>query len=557
MEYKDMLWDNNQNVDQLISKVMRLGIIVMLTCIIVRFKNVAYIEGYGYYIILGSCCVILFIPTILVDWFRYTNKRARYTSIFCATVVTIVLLSYFKDATFLISIIPIVLASLYFDSKLEGFSILLSSIGLVISQSLRLYQRCLIPMQYEAGVNGRIVRTIILESIIFIAICWVEFSLSRRSSKLFKNAFDNSDALMRNRDGLDVIVDNTDILFRARSYSEIISIIRLLIQNLFQAIETSACELQGYIGIKCGQGKYFGIDECEVPVKFLAHQEELRVTLQEHEYTIPISECADSSTVFISKNKLTMHFYVSGELFAFVIMHMNLQDTDEVLNKLVRVLYRNIHLALNNIKLTSDMYQTQEELVRAFSEISESKSGQTGKHIKRVSEYMKIMADAINLEESERNSLVIASMMHDIGKLLIPESIIEKPGKLTSAEFEIIKTHVHLGYQLLEYSPGRIMEIARIIALQHHEKWDGTGYLGIRGDQIDYYSRLMAVVDVFDALLSKRSYKESWSIEQAYNEIISQSGKHFDPAVVELFRQHFGEFIKIINAYPYYEKNVS
>ena len=185
---------------------------------------------------------------------------------------------------------------------------------------------------------------------------------------------------------------------------------------------------------------------------------------------------------------------------------------------------------------------------------SESKSGQTGRHIKRVSEYMKIMAEALELEQEEKESLVIASMMHDIGKLMIPEHILEKPGRLTTEEFEVIKKHVQWGYKLLEYAPGRVMEIARVIALQHHEKWDGTGYLGMRGEEIDYYSRVMAVVDVFDALMSKRSYKASWSIEEAYNEIVSQSGKHFDPQVVELFKAHFNEFVEVLNHYPDCEK---
>ena len=101
------------------------------------------------------------------------------------------------------------------------------------------------------------------------------------------------------------------------------------------------------------------------------------------------------------------------------------------------------------------------------------------------------------------------------------------------------------------------MEIGRIIALQHHEKWDGTGYLGMKGEEIDYYSRIMAVVDVFDALMSKRSYKERWSIEDAYNEIVSQSGKHFDPSIVELFKEHFDEFVEVLNNYPDCERTAS
>lgn len=557
MNYENMLWDNNQSVDRLIAKILRVGTFVMLVCVLLGLKGMITIDNSLFYIILGSCMLILLIPTLIIDAMHIVRPWVRYMSITCAVLVTMLVLSTFHHFTFLLIVLPMLLATLYFDKRLGVFSIVASIICICVVQIIRI-----VVMVELTDLNTVLHDTdhmvLFITRISFFAmLCWIEMSLINRSSKLFNNAFRNSDELKRNRDGLDIIVDNTDILFRARSYSDIVSIILFLIKNLFETIEDASCNLRGFVAIRERENIYLGIDENVNPVQFRGNGEEINLTLEDCEYTLPISENDDSSTVFVNKNKLTMHFYVEGQLFAFVVLHMNLEDTDEVLNKLVRVLYRNIHLALNNIKLTNDMYQTQEELVRAFSEISESKSGQTGKHIKRVSEYMKIMAEAMDLEQAEKDSLVIASMMHDIGKLLIPESIIEKPGKLTPSEFEVIKTHVKLGYKLLEYSPGRIMEIGRIIALQHHEKWDGTGYLGMKGEEIDYYSRIMAVVDVFDALMSKRSYKERWSIEDAYNEIVSQSGKHFDPSIVELFKEHFDEFVEVLNNYPDCERTAS
>lgn len=190
-------------------------------------------------------------------------------------------------------------------------------------------------------------------------------------------------------------------------------------------------------------------------------------------------------------------------------------------------------------RYSQEMYETQEELVRAFAEISESKSGQTGQHVKRVAAYTDIFAQTLGIDAQERESLGIASMMHDIGKLMIPSSILDKPGKLTSEEYEIIKKHTEYGYQLLEHSPGRVMEIAKNIAYQHHERWDGKGYHKIEGEAIDYYSRIIAIVDVFDALASKRSYKEPWTLEDAYNEIVAQAGKQFDPTLVQTFQACF------------------
>lgn len=201
-------------------------------------------------------------------------------------------------------------------------------------------------------------------------------------------------------------------------------------------------------------------------------------------------------------------------------------------------------------KYSNDMHQTQEEIVRAFAEICESKSGQTGSHVKRVSRYIDIMAQELGIGEEERESLSIASMMHDIGKLLIPEDIIEKPGKLTPGEYEEIKKHTDYGYRLLEHSPGHIMNIAKKIALEHHERWDGNGYHKIKDEDIDFYSRIMSIVDVFDALISKRSYKEKWTPEDAYEEIVSQSGKQFDPELIEIFKRCYPKFVQVSKELP-------
>ncbi|MDE5965851.1 MAG: HD-GYP domain-containing protein, partial [Lachnospiraceae bacterium] len=122
--------------------------------------------------------------------------------------------------------------------------------------------------------------------------------------------------------------------------------------------------------------------------------------------------------------------------------------------------------------------------------------------------------------------------------------------KLTDEEFEIMKNHVLYGEALLHNTPGDIMNMSRTIALQHHEKWDGTGYLGIKDTKIAYIARLIAVADVFDALMSKRYYKDGWNIDEAYNEIVNCSGKHFDPDVVQLFIDNFDEFKRIAEEIP-------
>lgn len=203
-----------------------------------------------------------------------------------------------------------------------------------------------------------------------------------------------------------------------------------------------------------------------------------------------------------------------------------------------------------NSELSDDMIKTQEQLILSFAEITESKSGQTGKHVKRVSEYSKVLGEALGLSKDETEILRMASMMHDIGKLNIPPEILEKPGKLTSEEFDVIKTHVTEGEKLLHNYPGKVMSQAKTIALEHHEKWNGKGYLGKKGGNIDFASRIVAVADVYDALVSKRSYKEAMDEKRAYDIIVGDSGEHFDPYVVEAFVNNYDKIIEVLRKHP-------
>lgn len=180
----------------------------------------------------------------------------------------------------------------------------------------------------------------------------------------------------------------------------------------------------------------------------------------------------------------------------------------------------------------------QEEIIVSFAEITENKSGQTGQHIRRVSEYSRALAEAMGYGEAETENLRLASIMHDIGKLLVPTEILEKPARLTDDEFAEIKKHTTYGGQLLDHVEGDVMVLAREVALQHHERPDGRGYpSGLSGDEISLAGRIVAVADVYDALTSRRSYKDAWKASDAYDEIIRCSGTQFDPAVVEAFKR--------------------
>lgn len=214
------------------------------------------------------------------------------------------------------------------------------------------------------------------------------------------------------------------------------------------------------------------------------------------------------------------------------------------------IVQRNTKMVKTAVQTAEQMEENQKGLVYSFAEISESKSKFTGEHIKRVAEYMRVLGRASGFDEEYLDKLATASMMHDIGKLMISEEILDKPDRLTDEEYQIMKNHVLYGEALLEKCPGELMHLACVMAKEHHEKWDGTGYLGYKGEQISYISRLIALADVFDALTSTRYYKKGWSLEETFDEIIKLSGKHFDPQVVKLFITHFDEFREIHNSIP-------
>ena len=211
---------------------------------------------------------------------------------------------------------------------------------------------------------------------------------------------------------------------------------------------------------------------------------------------------------------------------------------------------RNSLLIDKYIDSAATMRENENYLIYAFSEISENKSKETGEHIRRVAEYMKVLGLASGFDREYCEKLAAGAMMHDIGKLMIPEEILDKPSRLTDDEYQIMKNHVLYGEALLKDCPGEIMRIASILAKEHHERWDGKGYLGMKGQEIAYISRLISVCDVFDALTTARSYKKSWTVDEAYNEIVNNSGTQFDPSVVRLFIAKFDEFREIHDRIP-------
>ena len=188
----------------------------------------------------------------------------------------------------------------------------------------------------------------------------------------------------------------------------------------------------------------------------------------------------------------------------------------------------------------------QESMIISFAEVVENKSEQTGQHVKRVAEYSKVIALELGYSEEEAEKIKLASMMHDIGKLLVPSEILEKPAKLTDEEFAEIKKHPGYGVKLLRDVDGDVLILAKRIAHEHHERFDGRGYPdGLGAKDISMEGRIVAVADVYDALTSKRSYKEPWPEAKAKEEIIKGSGTQFDSTVVKAFEDNYEKINEI------------
>lgn len=201
-------------------------------------------------------------------------------------------------------------------------------------------------------------------------------------------------------------------------------------------------------------------------------------------------------------------------------------------------------------QLNQDLEASQRDVVLRLGEICEVRSQETGRHVQRVSEYSRYLGELYGLTNSDVNLLHDAAPLHDVGKVAIPDAILNKPGRYTDAEFAIMRDHANIGYNLLKTSSQPLLKMAAIIARDHHEWWSGKGYPNqLKGEAISIYGRIVAIADVFDALSFERVYKPAWSDEKIYAYFESHLGTQFDPKLCQLFLDHFAEFIQLRNQF--------
>ncbi len=231
--------------------------------------------------------------------------------------------------------------------------------------------------------------------------------------------------------------------------------------------------------------------------------------------------------------------------FEHVAKEINL-FTEDVIHRQEIIEAKNLELEA----MSDEIESTLQETIFTMGVIEEQRSKETNNHTLRVTKYSQLLGCLYGLSGRKLELLSMAASLHDIGKLGIPDAILLKPGKLTEQEYEVMKHHCLMGYNMLSHSNRDVLQSAAIIAHQHHERWDGSGYpQGLAEDDIHIFGRIVTLADVFDALAAKRVYKEKWAVPEILAYIKEEQGKQFDPTLAELLITNINEFLKIKNRY--------
>jgi response regulator RpfG family c-di-GMP phosphodiesterase len=236
---------------------------------------------------------------------------------------------------------------------------------------------------------------------------------------------------------------------------------------------------------------------------------------------------------------------------ASLLVLQGVEEISDIDAQLLEVFCSGVAIAFDNILLNQEITDTQAELILRLGDVVESRSNEAGNHVRRMAQVCHLLAQASGLPEDETAVLMHAAPMHDIGKIATPDAVLLKPGRLTPEEWEVMKQHPTVGLQILDGSSRPILKAAAVIAHQHHEKYDGSGYpQGLKGDDIHPYARIVAVADVFDALSHERCYKAAWPVQQVTDYLREVAGQHLDPYYVDLLIRNMDKAVEINRQWP-------
>ncbi|PKF63112.1 hypothetical protein CW745_06750 [Psychromonas sp. psych-6C06] len=350
--------------------------------------------------------------------------------------------------------------------------------------------------------------------------------------------------LDRSKQGMEHVIQATKkvmdkmgfIAFTKAALEQIITLMKVN-DSMLVNLNSHAIEFvpqQSKIQTICGTGIYENVSEQCSHLDQLPFQTLLNQALKEGKSVFT----ADELLIYCKSESHAVMFYISTE-----------HPLSQLDKHLLEVFAENLIVGLKNIELHELMKHSQREVIYRLTEVVESRSNETGYHVKRVAKYCQLLASLYGLKEEECETLYFASPLHDIGKVGIPDRILNKPARLDADEWKVMQTHAQLGEQMLNGSGLELLDAGAIIAGTHHERWDGMGYpKGLSGTDIPIYGRICSLADIFDALCSTRAYKKPWPIEEVLSYIKAESGKFFEPRLVELFLANIDQFLMIKDA---------
>ncbi|MDQ7069068.1 MAG: HD domain-containing protein, partial [Sulfurimonas sp.] len=269
----------------------------------------------------------------------------------------------------------------------------------------------------------------------------------------------------------------------------------------------------------------------------------------------------DKKTGYVTKSMMVIPMFNNDDEIIGAFQVINHKGEKGIFEKddMKRLMLASTYAAetLVAVKLAQEIEDTQREVVFTMGAVGESRSKETGNHVRRVAEYSKILGLAYGLSEADTELLKQASPMHDIGKVAIPDAVLNKPGRFNVQERAIMDTHAELGYHMTNNSERPLLKAASIVAYEHHEKWDGSGYpQGNSGEDIHIYGRIKAIADVFDALGSDRVCKKAWDDEKILKLFRDERAKHFDPKLIDIFFENLDKIYAVRDTFKdnYIEK---
>lgn len=354
-------------------------------------------------------------------------------------------------------------------------------------------------------------------------------------------------ALEKNKRGLEAVIEASARIFGLASAEDFAESVLKQTSTLLKAgCDREECQTDGLAVQRQADGNYnvvAAIGEYEKLVDSDLQRE------SDPDAVDSLEEAFRRGHSLISDTSYTSAINGRNGVQNLLYMRSDSGDLSELDKSLMDIFQRNVAIASENLELLSEVEQTQREIVYILGETVETRSKETGHHVKRVAEISKMLALEYGLDAEEAETIEFASPLHDIGKIGIPDAILNKPGKLTPEEWEIMKTHAVLGYEMLKSSNKKILRAGAIIARDHHEKWAGGGYPADKsGEDIHLYGRITAVADVFDALGSDRSYKKAWPLEDIIAHMRSERGRHFEPRLVDILLDNIDTVAAICQA---------